>query len=80
MLTSMQLYHLTAELSIVIQRTAGEAVFHTKKSPLQTGEGRGNCVYALSLVSSRYKFLYCHAEFSQDTFLSMSRWTISSQQ
>ena len=36
--------------------------------------------YALSAVSSKYRLRYCHAEFSQETFLPMSRWTISSQQ
>ena len=46
-----------------------------------TWPGRfGEKLYALSLVISRYRFRYCQAEFSQDTFLSMSRWTISSQQ
>ena len=42
-----------------------------------------NCVFPeeyYRLVISRYRLRYCCAEFSQETSLAISRWTISSQQ
>lgn len=50
-----------------------------ERLPAIIEKGRQPCDADGYLVKSRYKFLYCFAEFSQDRFLSISRCTISSQ-
>ena len=50
-----------------------------ERLPAIIKNGRQPCYADAYLAKSRYKSLYCFAEFSQDTSLSISRCTISSQ-
>ena len=50
-----------------------------ERLPAIFDNGRQPCYADAYLAKSRYKSLYCFAEFSQDTSLSISRCTISSQ-